>query len=791
MSNKTKYILISLGILLSVLFSYRNIYDNSFHFDDSHTIQDNPFITDISNIPLFFTKGAITFSSLPANQVYRPIVTTSIAIDYWISSKLSSDGNGFHMRYYHYSMMITYILLLVLLFFFFLKLFEKARPNSWNIYFAFFATAFYGLHTVNAETINYIISRSDLLSTFFVIAAFDIFLYFPNKRKWGLFLIPLALGVLTKLTAAMFIPMLIVYYFIYEFLPLNKTERKKQIKGLVLYASALVLLMLVVVVFVMKMQSDTFVPGTHTRWQYLITMPYVLLHYFISFIYPYNLSADTDWTVIDSILNYQFIVGILFLVSILFIAFISLKNKKYAPISFGIFWFFIALAPTSSFIPLAEVMNDHRMFYPFVGLTLMWVYIVSIWIVNIKEQIIKSKSLKLKIIIASLIILGLHSYGTFQRTEIWNDGESLWYDVTIKSPKNGRGLMNYGLKLMNKGDYDSAMKYYKKALKYSPKYSYLHTNMGICYDSMGKYAKADSSFKKAIEYAYYSYKPHYFYGANLLKHKKYQEAIKEFELSLKYNPQYNYSMYKLMECYTIEEDWENLDRIIGICKSYYPNNTYAKYYVPIAKERITKLDIAREASIKNPSVDSYIELSLKYYFYNKYDSSIWAANQALEINSKSVAAYNNICAANNVLGNYSSAIIAGKMATKLDPNNQLAWNNLNLSYKRQKLQNRINETNDFNKLIDLSLTLYKEEMYNDCIKACEKAIEIQPNNAIPYNNICSAYNALKQYEKAVKAGEMAVKLDSNSELAKNNLALAKSKLQDYSSNNQFIPINRK
>ena len=783
MSNKVRYTLISLGILFSVLFSYRNIYDNSFHFDDSHTIQDNPFITDISNIPSFFTKGAITFSCLPTNQVYRPIVTTSIAIDYWLSTRLSDDGTGFHMQYYHYSMMITYVLLLVLLFFFFLKLFQQARPNSWNIYFAFFATAFYGLHTVNAETINYIISRSDLLSTFFVVAAFDIFLYFPNKRKWGLFLIPFAFGILTKLTAAMFIPMLLVYYFIFEFLPLEKEDRKTKIKSLVLYSGILLLIMLFSIVFVMKMQSDSFVPSNHSRWQYIITQPFVLLHYFISFFYPYNLSADTDWTIIDSVTNIRFLSGSLFILILLFIAFISLKNKKYAPISFGIFWFFIALAPTSSLIPLAEVMNDHRMFFPFVGLMIAVVYTVSILIVNKQEQILNSKKYRNSIILLVILLLSAHSYGTYQRTEIWNDGESLWYDVTIKSPKNGRGLMNYGLKLMNKGDYDSAMSYFKKALEFSPKYSYLHTNMGICYNSMGEFAKADSSFKKAIEYAYYSYKPHYFYGANLLKHKKYKEAIQEFELSLRFNPQYNYSMYKLMECYTIEEDWENLERVIDICHSYYPKDVFAEYYVPIAKKRITKLDIARSASIKNPSVDSYIELSLKYYFYHKYDSSIWAANKALEIDNHTIAAYNNICAANNVIGDYSAAIKAGRMATKLDPNNQLAWNNLRLSYKRQKLQNRIKELTDFNKLIDLSLTFYKEEMYNDCIVACEKAAKIQPNNAIPYNNICSAYNALGWYEKAIKAGEIAVKLDPNSELAKNNLALAKSKLQANNSNN--------
>jgi len=762
-----------------------NLYDNSFHFDDSHTIQDNPYIKDISNLPIFFTKGAETFSSLPSNQVYRPIVTSSIAIDYWISSKLSSDGNGFHTRYYHYSMMITYILLLVLLFFFFLKLFETARPNAWNIYFAFFATAFYGLHTVNAETINYIISRSDLLSSFFVIAAFNLFLYFPNKRKYGLFLIPFFFGILTKLTAAMFIPMLIVYYFVFEFIALEKEERKAKTKEFIFGSAILIVIMLVAIVFVMSMQSDTFVPGTHSRWQYLITMPFVLFHYFVSFFYPYNLSADTDMTIIDSILNIQFFIGLLFLLIMLFVSLISLKNKKYAPISFGIAWFFIALAPTSSFIPLAEVMNDHRMFYPFIGLMLAVVYAVSLLIV--KKQSVIQQNNKYRNIIFVLIatILSAHWYGTYKRTEVWDNGMTLWYDVTIKSPKNGRGLMNYGLRLMNQAKHDEAMEYYNRAMEHSPHYSYLHTNMAICYSAMGNEVEAEKSFKLASYYGYYSHKPHYYYGVNLLENKKYDEAIEEFKLSLKMAPQYNYAMYKLMECYTYKEEFDNLDNIIAECQSLYPKDETALYYAKISVKRVTKLGISRNKSIENPSADNFLDLSLKYYYSEKYDSSIWAAHKVLELDKNNIAAYNNICAASNVLGNWDVAIKAGKKAIELNPNNRLAMNNLNLSYRRQKLEYQLNNLKNSNALIELSLEFYKEEMFQECIISCERALEIQPNNAISYNNICSAYNALKQYDKAIIAGERAVELDSTNVLAKNNLALAKSKLQDYSSNNQI------
>ena len=49
----------------------------------------------------------------------------------------------------------------------------------------------------------------------------------------------------------------------------------------------------------------------------------------------------------------------------------------------------------------------------------------------------------------SFCIIGAYAYGITVRNEVWKDSESLWYDVSLKSPTNGRGLMNYGLELLN------------------------------------------------------------------------------------------------------------------------------------------------------------------------------------------------------------------------------------------------------------------------------------------------------------------------------------------------------
>jgi hypothetical protein len=60
-------------MLCAICLAYANHFRNGFHFDDSHTIIDNAYIRSLKNTPLFFTD-ARTFSVLPANRTYRPLV---------------------------------------------------------------------------------------------------------------------------------------------------------------------------------------------------------------------------------------------------------------------------------------------------------------------------------------------------------------------------------------------------------------------------------------------------------------------------------------------------------------------------------------------------------------------------------------------------------------------------------------------------------------------------------------------------------------------------------------------
>jgi len=55
-------------------------------------------------------------------------------------------------------------------------------------------------------------------------------------------------------------------------------------------------------------------------------------------------------------------------------------------------------------------------------------------------------------------------------------------------------------------------------------------------------------------------------------------------------------------------------------------------------------------------------------------------------------------------------------------------------------------------------------------------LELNPNYAEAYNNICSAYNCLEEWGKACEACEKAIQLKPGYTLAENNLKLAQQNL---------------
>ena len=225
---------------------------------------------------------------------------------------------------------------------------------------------------------------------------------------------------------------------------------------------------------------------------YLLTQPFVILHYAFSLFLPLRLSADTKWPLVTSPLDWRVLIGGAFIVAALALAWVASRNRETRPIAFGILWFFIALLPTSGLVPLSEPMNDHRMFFPFVGLIL-----AVVWVGWLAIQPLAPRGAEGGRGFAVVDPFAM-AYGTWQRNLVWRTEESLWLDATIKSPQNGRGLMNYGVIQMGKGNYQVAGEYFERALRFTPQYAYLHVNLGVLKAAQGQPREAERHFREAL-----------------------------------------------------------------------------------------------------------------------------------------------------------------------------------------------------------------------------------------------------------------------------------------------------
>jgi tetratricopeptide (TPR) repeat protein len=613
------------ALLLAVVLTYVNGLHNDFHFDDFHTITDNPAVRSLSNIPRFFTD-ATSFSVLPANRTYRPFVSTSLALDYAL-------GHGYNPVAFHLGTLLVFLLLLATLFQLYGRTLSAiAGETQTATYAALFATAWYGLHPALAETVNYIIQRGDIYAALGVAASLALFACRPNLRRTGLYLLPFLFGVLSKPPAIVLPALLFAWVLYFERVPRNNLR----------HAALLTLPSLVTGIAAMALQAamtpKSFTPATISRVDYLLTQPYVLLRQAITFFLPIHLNVDTDLQPFTT-LNPAASAGLLFLAALIAAIALTARRPQLRPISFGLLWFLVANIPTSVYT-LSEVENDHRMVLPFIGLTL-----AVTWSLTLLVQRLTAPRARAAMMTAGILLLAANAYGTVRRNIVWRTDASLWLDDTLKSPHNGRGLMNYGLTQMAIGDYPRALEYFTRALRYTASYPTLEINLGIVYGALHNSAQAQQHFQRAILLAPADDQPHFYYGRWLLETGDLGDALPQLREAVRLNP------------------------------ARLPPH-----------ELLAEAEAQMRYQSPRQQADNLINLSLARYQQQDFVGTIAAARQALLVDRDSALAWNNIAAAEASLAHWDAAIAAADRALRLQPDFQLAKNNLAWALnERQKL----------------------------------------------------------------------------------------------------------
>jgi hypothetical protein len=339
------------------LLAYSDTFYSSFHFDDDQVINENQAIKHVTAENI---KGLILTN--------RPITMLSLMFSYTTSGLNVVGWHIFNISFHIANGLLVYVLILWTVT---LPVFrERYRDNARGM--ALFGALLFALHPIQTESVTYIISRSELLAAFFFLGTFLLFIRGTRKDRFGYYV----LALLTSLCAmaskewAATLPAMLV---LYDYLFVSQGSFGKVMKRWPAYA--LLFLPWLLAAYILSLyQGQTsagfsmsgiagITPGTYLLSSFNVIWTYVRL-----LVLPINQNIDYNYPLATTLFEFPALLSFAGHIIVVAACFWAYKKKGWLLAPFGVAWFYIILAPTQSFVPIKDLIFEHRVYLPSLGL---------------------------------------------------------------------------------------------------------------------------------------------------------------------------------------------------------------------------------------------------------------------------------------------------------------------------------------------------------------------------------------------------------------------------------------
>lgn len=498
-----------LVLLLVVAASYLWSLHGTFHFDDSHSVENNMAIRSLKNIPEIW-KDAATSSMIPENRNYRPLMFTFFTFAW-------AAGGGATWPF-HLLKLIMLTLMGLGVFAVWRRLFSEpgwlGQPLTIQLPFrrevypldplltAFALALIFVIHPAGAECAIYISSTSSLQAAMFYVWAFWSYLQFrdgqilgadakANRRHLGLSLFLYFCSVASK-EEGITLPAVVLLTEVYLGQGAVISRLRNSMRRVLPYVGLGIAL--TVWMYLLRSVSGGESRGEVTAWNYFMTQWRAYLWYMRTWFWPFDLNADNVTFGFSSSIRegavIQAAIGNLLLLSVAW-----LLRQRFPAFLFGLLWFYITISPASSIIPLAEPVNERRMYLAYVGFaggTLPLVFALLRWLFpEIKREVRLGW-------VAVLVCFGLY-VGTLSRNRVWLNPENLWTDTVEKNPTSGRAQNNLALVFMGRGQYLEAIKLLETCERNWTAYAYCPINRAIALEALHRNNEAELAFQRGLQ----------------------------------------------------------------------------------------------------------------------------------------------------------------------------------------------------------------------------------------------------------------------------------------------------
>jgi tetratricopeptide (TPR) repeat protein len=232
-------------------------------------------------------------------------------------------------------------------------------------------------------------------------------------------------------------------------------------------------------------------------------------------------------------------------------------------------FFFMILAPTSSVMPILDLIVEHRMYLPLIPVIVFLV--LAFYAASQKLQAsapIDSSRIRL----AGIVILGisLSSLGalTYLRNEDYQNSIDLWRDAVAKAPSNPRAHHNYAFALAAKGLNARALIEYTIATTQAPNSPLFQSNFGLFLARLGDYENALKHLKRAVQLDPTNYRYVVNLGLTLIDKGSLDNAVICLNEAIRCNPMVPVPYVALASAFQAKHEWqlakENLERAINL-----------------------------------------------------------------------------------------------------------------------------------------------------------------------------------------------------------------------------------
>lgn len=464
----------------AVFAAYSNVLNAPFLFDDQSAIVRNPSIRNLGSWDIFSAPLKAT------GATGRPLVNFSLALNY--------AAGGLNIRGYHLfnigvHLASTWLLLgLVRRTLLSSKLFEKWGRHALTI--AAFTAALWALHPLQTESVACIIQRTELLGGFFLLLTLYCFVRSVqtsagsagtnNPWAWGA-IGACAFGVTAK--EFMAVAPLIVLLYDRTFVAGNFREAWQRRRTFYLGLGASWLILAAVLSQNPQRNENVGFGLGMSAWDYSLTQCHAILIYFKLSIWPRPLVLDYGTPLITRPGEVWWQAAILIT---LFGGTIQALWTRPVPGFIGA-WFFIILAPSSSFIPLTtQTIAEHRMYLPLIAVLV--VVICALWQVS-------ARSMPFVCCLAATAAGML----TWQRNQDYANAISIWSDTAHKAPENHRAHYNLANAFAAAGRFTDAVPSYEAALKLRPNESSIQHNLATVLAQLGRFPEAIMHYQIAVK----------------------------------------------------------------------------------------------------------------------------------------------------------------------------------------------------------------------------------------------------------------------------------------------------